>query len=360
MRRTRPGMHWEIKTKKRRTSVQDPAMRRMLSQAKRQERARRARQRRQQQPQVTTPQQQTRARVQQVRARVQQAQQRQQAQQIQQRQQAQQRQQRQQTQPRPSPRPEKPSTVLKRQMEGMPDQRTRGEQKPRVTRVKEQPKVSVPMTRYDKFVERVNSINDIKQLKKIIYNRNYRLKQAYLKEFPEAEQLKYIMVNDLRHIKSSTFKRINKIKDPKKQIEVLRKLIIDTTRRKNKMTSIEDYSNREQEYMKNAIFELQAAINNWDVGDLFKNNLNSILEQVTMADIERLFKEVPSYWAIGNGYYYAVEDFSHFVDELVSIFEEKVDEHGQPIIVFTAEEKHGLKDRLFKNNPSENISSDND
>ncbi len=352
-------MNWEIKTKKRRTSTQDPAMRRVLTQAKRQKRARRARQRRQQQPQVTTPQQQTRARVQQAQQR-QLAQQRQQRQQTQQRQQAQQRQQRQQTQPRPSPRPEKPSTVLKRQMEGMPDQRTRGEQKPRVTRVKEQPKVPVPMTRYDKFVERVNSINDIKQLKKIIYNRNYRLKQAYLKEFPEAEQLKYIMVNDLRHIKSSTFKRINKITDPKKQIEVLRKLIIDTTRRKNKMTSIEDYSNREQEYMKNAVFELQAAINNWDVGDLFKNNMHSILEQVTMADIERVFKEVPSYWAIGTGYYYAVEDFSHFVDELVSIFEEKVDEYGQPIVVFTDEEKHGLKDRLFKNKPSENISSDND
>lgn len=258
-----------------------------------------------------------------------------------------------------TPRTPKPSTVLREQIEGLGPTKTRSETKPRVERVKEtttQPLATpVAQTRYEKMVDRANSITDIGQLKKIIYNRNYRLKQNYIKEHPEALQLKYMIVNDLRHIKPTTFKRINAIKDPKKQIEALRKLIIDTTRKVNKPRSITDYSNKEQEYMKNSIYELQNAINSWDVGQEFREDLNKILSQITLEDINRLFENVGSYWAIGSGYYYAAEDFSHFVEELIELFEDKTDDSGSPIKVFTPQEKKELQDRLFHSRPDNNV-----
>ena len=106
--------------------------------------------------------------------------------------------------------------------------------------------------------------------------------------------------------------------------------------------------------MRNSIYSLQRAINNWDVGREFIDDLNTMLSQITLEDIEKLFEEVPSYWAIGEGYYYAVENMDGFVDSLVELLESKLDESGQPIRTFTAQEVEDLKDRLYSNDPQAN------
>lgn len=210
---------------------------------------------------------------------------------------------------------------------------------------------SASKSRYDAFVEKVNSISDIKVLKKMLYNRNYNIKKNFIKENPEVENLKYVIINDMRHIKKTTFDKVNNIKDPDKMLEVLRKLLIDNTRRVNKPKTVEDYSNREQDYIGNAIFSLQAAINSWD-DDLLRIKVSEALRNITLEDIRRIFSKVPSYWAISEGYYYAVAEFDSFMEELFTLMETK-DSNGNGISL-TVAEKADMYGRLFKNDPTSN------
>lgn len=207
-------------------------------------------------------------------------------------------------------------------------------------------KSEITMSRYDKFVEKVNSIKDIKQLKKMIYNRNYNVKKNYMKDNPGVENLKHIIINDMRHIKQTTFDRVAAIKDNDKQLDVLRKLLIDNTRRKNRPKFVEDYSNREQDYMGNSIFSLQSAINSWG-DDNLRSKVQEGLDNLSLDDIKDIFTVVPSYWAISEGYYYAVADFSAFMDEILRLINRGLDEKDQ----LSGEERRAITENLFKNTP---------
>lgn len=204
-------------------------------------------------------------------------------------------------------------------------------------------------TRYDKMVERVNKIDDIKKLKKIIYNRNYRIRKAYEKAHPEYTQHKGILqfppIEDLRLVTEATFRRINKIKDPQKQIEELRKLIINTTRRRNKPKTAADFSNRERDYLESAVESLKTALSKWQNPKLMEK-LDQVLNQITIIDIHNIFETVPSYWAISEGYYYAVADFDNFMEEIYNLIE-------RGGVSLTEREKESLADQLFRNDPRE-------
>lgn len=203
--------------------------------------------------------------------------------------------------------------------------------------------------RYNKMVERVNKIDDVKALKKIIYNRNYRIRKAYEKAHPEYAQHKGILqfppIEDLRLVTEATFRRINKIKDPEKQVKELRKLIIDTTRRRNKPKTTGDFSNREQDYLENAVESLKEALSKWQNPKLM-DKLDQVLNQITVVDIHNIFESVPSYWAISEGYYYAVTDFDNFMEEIYNLIE-------RGGVFLTEREKDRLADQLFRNDPRE-------
>ena len=203
--------------------------------------------------------------------------------------------------------------------------------------------------RYNKMVERVNKIDSVRELKKIIYNRNYRIRKAYEKAHPEYAQHKGILqfppIEDLRLVTQATFRRINRIKDPKKQVEELRKLIINTTRRRNKPKTTGDFSNREQDYLENAVESLKEALTKWQNPKLMEK-LNQVFNQITIVDIHNIFESIPSYWAISEGYYYAVTDFDNFMDEIYSLIE-------RGGVSLTEQEKENLADQLFRNDPRE-------
>lgn len=203
--------------------------------------------------------------------------------------------------------------------------------------------------RYNKMVERVNKIDDVKQLKKIIYNRNYRIRKAYEKAHPEYAKHKEILqfppIEDLRIVTQSTFRRINRIKDPKKQVEELRKVIINTTRRRNKPKTTGDFSNREQDYLENAVESLKEALTKWQNPKLM-DKLNQVFDQITIIDIHNIFESIPSYWAISEGYYYAVTDFDNFMEEIYNLIE-------RGGVSLTEQEKENLADQLFRNDPRE-------
>jgi len=201
--------------------------------------------------------------------------------------------------------------------------------------------------RYDNFVKKVNSIDDVKKLKKMIYNRNYRVKEQIKKDHPERAKLKDVVqfppIEDLRLITASAFARLGKIQDPTKQVEELRKVIINTTRRKNTPVTFGDLSNREQDYVQNGVTALQEAIKQWDDDEL-RNKFAEGLSEVTVVDIHNIFDTIPSYWAISAGYYYAVTDFDNFIDELEIL----INRNG---VTLTDREKNQLADRLFSNDP---------
>lgn len=203
--------------------------------------------------------------------------------------------------------------------------------------------------RYNKLVEKVNKLDDVKALKKMIYNRNHSIRKAYEKAHPERAKLKEVVqfppIEDLRIITQSAFDRINKIKDPKKQVEELRKLIINTTRRRNNPKTTGDFSNREQDYLQNGVNSLVEAIGKWP-STVLKEKLESGLREMTVADMHNIFSSVPSYWAISEGYYYAVTDFDMFIDEIEKILERS----GERL---TDKERNILSNELFSNDPRE-------
>ncbi len=215
------------------------------------------------------------------------------------------------------------------------------------TFVSQSPTVIAPSSRFEKMVNKVNSLEDIKKLKKIIYNRNYRLKQKFKKENPEIwkqqQILKYPPINDLNIIPTSAFHRLKRIKDQDKLVDELKKLIINTTRRKNRPKVAADYSNREQDYLENSVFALQEAVANWS-DDILRMKLQGSIKQITMDDINSIFREIPSYWAISSGYYYAVTDFDDFMDAIYSLIEKTG-------VKLSSTEKESMADRLFKNDP---------
>ena len=204
------------------------------------------------------------------------------------------------------------------------------------------------LSRYDLFVDKVNSITDIKQLKKMIYNRNYGIKKKYIEDNPEVLSLKYIIINDMRHIKQTTFDRVNAIRDPQKQLEALRKLLIDNTRRTNKPKVYGDYSNREHMYMNKAMESLKDAVASWDDEEL-KIKVGEVLEFITMEDVQNIFRTIPSYWAISEGYYYAIADFSNFMEELFKLINQGLERSGKDIL--TASDKAEMSNKLFRNVP---------
>lgn len=207
-------------------------------------------------------------------------------------------------------------------------------------------------SRFEKLVDKVMKIDDVKALKKMIYNRNYRIKQKFVKDNPAADVVKDtdILVNDIRHIKKSTWNRIMSIKDQDKLIDTLRKIIIDNTRRRNVPRSIEDYSNRERDYIANGVESLKMALANWQ-DDKLKGKLEKAFDNITMGDMNNIFSKVPSYWAISEGYYYAIADFDAFMRHLYELIEREVGPDGRPLVRLTKSEKSEFEDRLFKNDP---------
>jgi len=209
------------------------------------------------------------------------------------------------------------------------------------------PKIIPTTSAFQKMVERVNKITEIAKLKKIIYNRNYRINKQYKEQFPDKAQERLIMkfppTIDIRVVGQATFKRLNKIKDPDKLIEELKKLIINTTRHKNIPKTAADYSNKEQDYLSNGVNALQAALNSWG-DDLLANKLKGAFDNITMADIINIFKTAPSYWAISSGFYYAVTDFDDFMQEIFAL----IHRSG---VELTKREESLLTDRLFSNDP---------
>ena len=203
--------------------------------------------------------------------------------------------------------------------------------------------------RYDKMVKRVNKMDDVKELKKIIYNRNYRIRKAYEKAHPEYAKNKGVVqfppIEDLRLITQATFRRINKIKDPEKQVKELRKLIINTTRRRNKPETTGDFSNREQDYLANGVESLKEALTKWQNPKLM-NKLDQVFDKINIVDIHNIFDSVPSYWAISEGYYYAVTEFDNFMNEIYNLIE-------RGGVSLTEREKNNLADQLFRNDPRE-------
>jgi len=204
-------------------------------------------------------------------------------------------------------------------------------------------------SRFDKLVSRVSKLEDISKLKKMIYNRNYRIRKHYEKEHPDYAKNKNIVmfppIEDLRLITKSTFNRLGKIKDPDKLIEELRKIIINTTRRRNVPKTTGDFSNREQDYLENGVNALKEALSHWGDNSL-RTKIQTALQNANfnILDMHAIFGATPSYWAISEGYYYAVADFDDFMEEIY-----KVIERGGTKL--TDIEKNSLADRLFANDP---------
>ena len=208
-------------------------------------------------------------------------------------------------------------------------------------------------SRYNKLVKKVSKMTDVQRLKKMIYNRNYRLRKAFEKEHPEYAHDRRISktegiimfppLEDLRVVTQAAFKKLNKIGDHDKLVEELRKIIINTTRRKNAPKTIGDFSNREQDYLQNAVNALKEALSNWG-DDLLSAKLKGAFDNITVVDINNIFETIPSYWAISEGYYYAVADFDNFMEEIYTVIER----NGT---VLTDMEKEELADRLFHNDP---------
>lgn len=198
-----------------------------------------------------------------------------------------------------------------------------------------------------KMVKRVSKLQDIQKLKKTIYNRNYRLRKKYREEHPDEAKKRAIMkfppIEDLRIVGPATFKRLNKIKDPDQLIHELRKIIVSTTRRRRNPKTTGDYSNKEQDYLSNGVHALQDALASWS-DDMLKNKLKGVFDNITMEDINNIFTEVPSYWAISSGFYYAIADFDNFMEEIFDLIERNN-------VALTKEEKQDMKQRLFDNDP---------
>lgn len=207
-------------------------------------------------------------------------------------------------------------------------------------------------TRFDKLVDKVMKIDDVKVLKKMIYNRNYRIKQKFVKDNPAADVVKdtEVLINDIRHIKKSTWNRIMSIKDKDKLVDTLRKIIIDNTRRRNVPKAIDDYSNRERDYIANGVESLKMALANWQ-DDKLKGKLEKAFDNITMADMNNIYSKIPSYWAISEGYYYAVSDFNEFMSHLYALIERELGPDGKPLVKLTRSDRAELEDRLFKNDP---------
>ncbi len=201
--------------------------------------------------------------------------------------------------------------------------------------------------RYESFVKKVSTISDVKALKKIIYGRNYYLKKKIKEKDPSYEKKKEVMkfppISDLRIVTESTFHRLAKIKDKDKLIKELRELVINTTRRKYRPKTAADYSNKEIDYLNNGVMALQNAIKHWG-DDTLRMKLSIAVNQVDVNDIDRIFKEFPDYWAISEGYYYAVKDFDDFMEEIYKLME-------RTGIKLTAKEKDLLAEGMFKNDP---------
>jgi hypothetical protein len=206
---------------------------------------------------------------------------------------------------------------------------------------------AVKVSRFDKFVSKVAGMDDIKKLKKMIYDRNYKINKKYKKEFPEKaadrENLKFPPVVDVRIVGQAAFNRLKKIKDQDKLITELRKIIIDTTRRKNNPKVTADYSNREQDYLANGLSSLKEAFMSWG-DDALAKKLEPLMSTVNLDDIHNIFKAAPSFWAISSGFYYAIADFDNFMNEIYSI----VRRVG---VSLSVREQAELRDRLFRNDP---------
>lgn len=228
-------------------------------------------------------------------------------------------------------------------------------EKGKQTKAKNSSVISAPVgrasthKRFDALVKRVSKETDIRKLKKMIYNRNYNLKKKFERENPDlaAERniLKFPPAIDIRTVGKSTLKRLAKIGDEQKLIEELRRIIIDGTRRRNKPKTTGDYSNKEQDYLANAVDALMQAVNNWD-DEILSMKVHGALKQVTMSDIVDIFKKAPSYWAISSGYYYAIADFDDFMSELFRL----VERSG---VVLSDLEKEEMTERIFSNDPRE-------
>ena len=204
------------------------------------------------------------------------------------------------------------------------------------------------LTRYESMVKRISGAQDLRKLRKSIYNRNYNIRKKYEREHPEYAKNKHIIqfppIEDLRLITKSTFSRLNKIKDYDKQLEEFKKIIINTTRRKNKPKTTGDFSNREQDYLQNGISALREAIGSWG-NDLLRMKVEGALHNINIVDMHHIFEVAPSFWAISEGYYYAVADFDDFVSEIVKLIER------DGTTKLTERQTEEMKDLLFTNDP---------
>lgn len=217
---------------------------------------------------------------------------------------------------------------------------------------------NVGSSRYDKYIQKVFATRDIQALKKMLYNRNRSIRRSFEKNNPDivlknraaAEPI----VHDARYIHKSTLKRLYSIKDANNMITQLQTLLVDTTRRKNKPTSYLQYSNRERDYLANGVNALTDALESW-VDSNLQDKLRDAFQSITMTDMQELFANVPSYWAISEGYFYAVDDFDNFMEGIFTIIERKVHTSGamkgKPIVKLTAKEKEKLSNLLFSNDP---------
>ncbi len=205
--------------------------------------------------------------------------------------------------------------------------------------------------RYEKFVQKVSQVDDIKALKKTIYSRNYYLKQQIKKHNPEyvkkAAVMEFPPIADLRIVTQSTFNRLAKIKNRDKLITELRNLIINTTRRKYHPVDPQDYSNKEIDYLNNGVEALNQAVTHWG-NDTLRMKIQGSLKQITVSDINTIFKSVPDYWAISEGYYYAITDFDNFMGEIYTLMEKTG-------VTLSDAEKNEMADRLFKNDPRDHL-----
>ena len=205
--------------------------------------------------------------------------------------------------------------------------------------------------RYESFVKRIEKVSDIKQLKKIIYSRNYYLKKKVKETNPEYEKKKAVMkfppISDLRIVTQSTFHRLAKIKDKTKLVTELRELIINTTRRKYRPKVAADYSNKEIDYLNNGVESLNAAVEHWG-NDVLRMKIQGALKQVTVNDMNNIFQSIPDYWAISEGYYYAITEFDNFVEEIYGLL-------TKTGVMLTDAEKEEMADRLFKNDPRDHL-----
>lgn len=250
-----------------------------------------------------------------------------------------------------------------------PDLGLGGQSKPKTPKTIPQPQVTVPSdTVFDRYVAKVNSITDVKKLKKMIYNRNYQIKKTFLKQHPDIaeyhenikvnvergilhpSELRKTIVQDVRYTSGATYKRINKIKDPDKLLSALRKLLIDNTRRSNRPKTIRDYSNREREYMDRALSSLQDAISNFP-DEQMSSMLEGVVDNITPEHIHEIFRDIPSYWAVSNGYYYNIEDFDGFMEGVFRVVESVKDSKGEPLVELNSVERKRLSDLMLANSP---------